>query len=428
MYCFKEITQSIQSVFHGCKSYLVRLTSIGFAVIYSLFILACSDPTPTQLDTRQGVSLVLPSTLIDTLQIDSIYFEIDGVEFQSWSLDHFQSEIELPILSPGASQILKVEVYESGVLRYLGQEVFDVSEEEPLSVVMQLLPQFRYLKFQVPLGLDNPLGIEGGELSLGELKDSLNPLGFVPYFEVGPVNLGETYQLQVVLWDSMGDTLFQYEDSLVVSHEDESVGEWIFETVGVAGSLILVLEEEDELSGGFLFKASQKRRARTWKDLVISELMVQPTSSGSQLEYIEVVNTQVDSLVLDSCQLMKSRGSSSLSSLVELGSIELPPQSGLILGGAEVDSDVELGSFTLTNTRMALLIMCEGELVDSIYYETSADSLDFIELQQGYSWELQWDQWSQGENMSAWCSSNSSWSIGDSINLFGSPGTFDHCS
>lgn len=416
----------LQGAFYQRKAWVSGMVILCLSAYMGLGV-SCSQSSPTQAESAQRLSLVVPSTLIDTLKIDSIYFEIDGLEFQSWSLKHFQSEVELPILSPGESQILNVEVYEEGTLRYIGQEIFDVRDDQPLKVAMNLIPQFRYLKFHVPLGLDNPLGIAGGELTLGELKDSLPEGGFMPYFEIGPVNLGESLPLEVVLWNSPGEPLFRFNDTILISNEDESMSEWIFETVGVAGSLNFMMTDLDELKAQFVFKASQAQYSLKWKDLIFSELMVQPTSSGSQLEYIEIVNTRLDSLVLDSCKLTKSRNANSLSSVIQFGNMKIPPQSSLIIGGDEVESDVALGNFTLTNTRLSLLILCQDILVDSIHYETSPDSLNYLLLEEGRSWEIKWDQWEQGENMSAWCNSNSKWSTLDSLDLYGSPGEFHHC-
>lgn len=393
------------------------------------FIMSCSDSQVQGLEHEGSrLQLKLEQSYLDTLLIDSVQFVLDGDQYLEWTSLNWESEVDLPILKPNQALSIYVKVFDEGVIRYQGDVTLVLTEEFSGVIQLELEALFRYVKMKVPLGLDNPLGISDGSLRIDSLSVNLQEQAPEHFFEIGPLSIDTTYTFEVHLWSLEGDTLFSLVDSFYLDQDTELINGFKLETVGMQASLELVILASQNLLSQLEFPQATLKRAEDSLSLVLSELMVQPTSTGSGLEYVELYNNSFDTLDLDSCALTKSRGSTSTSSRVLLSSFQLAPQETMVVGGEEVpEVDLTWDSFSLVNTRGSLLLFCEGQVLDSIFYETSADSSQYWGEPLGSSYERDWSQWGLGSMPSQWCLSSADWSPGDSLQLKGSPGLVQHC-
>lgn len=401
----------------------------GFLLMVLILVVSCSDSQVGSVEKGGGQLLLkLEHSYLDTQLIDSVQFVLDGDQYLAWTSIGWETEVDLPILKPGQALSIDVQVFEDDVVRYQGGVSLVVTEELAGVIPLELEALFRYVKMKVPLGMDNPLGVSDGSLSIDPLSVGLQSQPPEYFFEIGPLSIDSTYRFEVHLWSPEGDTLFSLLDSFYLDQDTELIDGFRLETVGVQASLELVILGSLDLQTQLEFPQATLKRAEDSLSLVLSELMVQPTSTGSSLEFVEIFNNSFDTLDLDSCALTKSRGSVSTSSRVLLSAIQLAPQQTMVVGGGEVpEVDLIWDNFSLVNTRGSLLLFCEGQVLDSIFYETSADSSQFWGEPLGSSYERDWSQWGLGSMPSQWCLSSADWSPGDSLQLKGSPGLVQHC-
>lgn len=385
---------------------------------------ACSESQAPQVNTQDSSRILMSYPKSSWVTLDSIFVIIDGVEYQELGVSEWRDTLELPLLATGLNQTIYVKAFEESVLRYQGELTLDI--EGALEETIELAPVFQLLNIEVPLGLDNPYQVAGGILVIEDLVDSLNMSQFPYGFELGPLDIDSSYIIESYLFNLEGDTLFSLLDTILIQPMGSHFELNLYQTLAVQGSLTLTLLDP-QVSQGFVGFENIPRRSPHFKDLIFSELMIQPTSTGSDYEYLELLNTSQDSLELVNCKVSKSRGSTSASSVVPIDSLVLPPQSLYLLGGPSWETVAQVWeSFSLTNTRQALLILCDDVLIDSVYYETSSDSLNFKVLEVGKAFELNWDDWESGEDLQSWCTSNNRIDK-DSLVLYGSPMDFNQC-
>lgn len=385
---------------------------------------ACSESQAPEVSVHDSSRILMSYPKSSWVTLDSIFVIIDGVEYQELGVSEWSDTLELPLLATGLNQTIYVKAFEQSVLRYQGELTIDI--EGALEETVELTPTFQVLNIEVPLGLNNPYQVAGGVLVVEDLVDSLDMTQFPYGFQLGPLDIDSSYVIESYLFNLTGDTLFSLLDTILIQSSGSNFELNLYQTLAVQGSLILTLLDP-QVSQGLVGFENIPRRSPTFKDLVFNELMIQPTSTGSDYEYVELLNTSQDSLELLNCKVSKSRGSSSASSVVLIDSMVLPPQSLYLLGGSSWGDVAQIWeSFSLTNTRQSLLILCDDVLIDSVYYETSSDSIKFKTLEVGKAFELNWENWESGEDLQSWCTSTSRINK-DSVVLYGSPMNFNQC-
>lgn len=386
---------------------LIGMTLFAFCLIV---IGGCSQTTePHEYSYKTStLSLDFQENLFLTVSVDSIHVIWNGPKLVEWGEVYVSGEVQLPLLSPGLGQWVQVELYSQDSLRYLGAALFDVEENSIFQQTLVMKPQFKMIHIEIPIGLANPMQIAGGEMKLHDSitawVESLKLDSYPPYFEMGPIPIMTAYEVEFILWNIAGDTLYHQTDSLTIDSTDMTLMIDELSSLVVPGKLSIKLNDDTQVNSTLTLGMSAKRLGVNLKDVILSELMIQPTSTGSGFEFVEIMNTTLDTLILDSCRLSKSRASSALSSVVYLDSVHLSPGSFLVLGGDSILSkDYSLGTFSLTNTRQDLLLLCQDNLLDSLSYETSIDSLNYWPHAVGKSIQIGPGSWNQGEDPSSWC-------------------------
>ena len=177
-----------------------------------------------------------------------------------------------------------------------------------------------------------------------------------------------------------------------------------------------------------ILAGSRRRVPQSAHDLLILELLPNPKTSGDDWEYTEVFNATLDTLVLDSCKLAKSRTSTTGSTATNLLGCAVMPGQFAIIGRDSVGlRNCSAGSFTLANTSQSVVLACGNLLVDSIAYNSPTDSLNPFPVQVGKSLEIPLAHYSQRSNGAAWCAGKDSVKLSANFSVLGSPGIDATC-
>jgi hypothetical protein len=332
--------------------------------------------------------------------------------------------IPIHSIPPGSSRHFLAEGFRSGQLVQRGEAVADLDAGVQRSISISMKSLLGSFVLKVPLGLDNPQGIEGGKLvySGKNVHDSLSLEGNLPVreFASGPVPLSQTYFFRVELWDARKKVMFRGEDSVWIDEQNPEVSmdlQSLYSTV----SLQLSLSLTPSIGGTAILQGSTTRAPIHSGDLLILELLPNPKTSGTDWEYTEILNTTADTLTLDGCKLAKdSQASGSTTSAMLDGCIVAPGSYAVIGRDSVTNRNCNAQAFSLSNSGQPVVITCSGSLIDSISYSTS-DSLNLFPVVEGASIEVPLSRHALRHQASAWCKGSENVSLG-SITILGSPG------
>jgi hypothetical protein len=148
-------------------------------------------------------------------------------------------------------------------------------------------------------------------------------------------------------------------------------------------------------------------------DLLITEYFSAPNAKDStQYEFVEIYNGSIDTLILDDCTL--GLGSATSIKRYALTASEILPGQVLVLGDAASENTPALhintdGWSAMSNSKGAVVLQCDGETLDSLYYASAPDSLHTNVVpavgsgKYNQSGQLNVDHWNMRSDSSAWC-------------------------
>lgn len=386
---------------------------------------ASSDKTPYEGGTA-AVRLDIGDIempLLDSITIDC--FGADTTHLVSTSIDNIFSMDLLPF-NPW---VFRARVYANkGLLTQEGETEATVNAGDQLDLLIQLRALIGFIYLEIPLGLGNPLGIESGTLKIisnqvdttytFELDDKEATLG------TKALALGETYLIEINLFNSAGDTIYAFSDSILIN-ADNSFPTIILESLRGEISVSIQMQTMSPLEWQAAFSTG-KKRTPVAGDLLITEFFADPKSSGTKFEFVEIYNGTLDSLILDSCTLAES--SSKTETLLPANTV-IPPSTFWVLGSDSVDSaDVIIDTLGLPKTSHALVFHCKNEIIDSLWYNAKTDSTNTnpFPVATGKTTQLPLDNWKTQETGTSWCLGNSTFQFGGNI-FYGSPGKDASC-
>ncbi|MGL1903335.1 MAG: lamin tail domain-containing protein [Fibrobacterales bacterium] len=318
-----------------------------------------------------------------------------------------------------------------GVVRYTGMVVTTIAQGEIHEVEIRFNPHFVTVHIDVPVGLRNELEIATGHLNVQGLTQYTTVLeGVAPnrYLHIDAVDFGE-YTVMIALCNSEGDTLYGYESMLTVDAGTEPNLSITMQSLVTHLKASVSFEEPTLYSGGLIFPQSTLRTPTEFQDVVITELMPNPKTSGNEYEWIELFNTGIDTLDLTGCSLKKSINSESATTSLPLEErLLLPPSAFVVLSRDSVSfADYHYDSFTLSNTAQALILSCENGIIDSLFYKSESDSLNPFPSQEGHSLEYGLKDIAHRGDGAVWCSGTNPLVYTTGLENFGSPHGFGEC-
>lgn len=415
--------------------FLMGITlKIKVGILWGLLAVLCGcgkggeKATESFIEEQAQVRLLLRNTM--PITIDSLVLEASGEGMNTFIHKEFAmvgNSLELRGIVPGPDRIFRVKIWHSGVIVQEGETVASLQQGEHLQLSIHLRALRGYLLLEIPVGMEQEPLVSGGALILCRpLRcDTLSLHGNGPLrrFRSGPLPFNEELQLRIWLWNSRGDTLYHAQQALNLQ------ADMPWRTIALSAlmtSLELSMQwaQEPELRSLMVLPNSRKRRPLRRGELIFTELHPNPRTSGNEYEWVELFNTGTDTLLLDSCRIAKDRittGSTTVTALRDI--LPIAPGAFVVLGRDSVDFAMyRYGGFTLSNTSQSVLLACGSLVVDSVHYNSPADSLNPFPVTTGATMQASLENARSRELGIAWCVGRTSFSYVNGVSGLGSPG------
>ncbi len=392
-----------------------------YVPLAALFLCACtlwncgnhSTDSTTASATVEGnianISLRLQYStppLLDSLVLDG--YGTDTVHYVH-SADNPNFSMEL---FPSDSWKFKAKIYANGALMQMGEIETKLSAGCNAALSIQMHPVVGFVYVEIPLGLKNDAGITSGSMKLKSSSDQYEyPMEHTvesAVFKSDMLKLGNEYEMEILLYNKDGQAIYSVTDKFTLT-EDSPVPELTLNSLRSQVALSIKTAEERLVEITIPLKASyRKPRAN---DLLITEFYTTAAKSdSSQYEFIEIYNGSIDTLILDDCSI----GATSSGSIryLPLTISEIAPQQALVIGDATKDITppyhVNTESWNdITNSKGSIVLKCDGETLDSLYYATEPDSLHANVVpsagsKSNTSTQLDLEQWKSRRDSTAW--------------------------
>ena len=360
-----------------------------------------SETASVKLSLKYKAPPLLDSLVLDCYGTDTLHY-VHSVDDASFSMDLF----------PGDNWKFKAKIYANGALMQKGELETKLTAGTAVNLSIQMHPVVGFVYVEVPLGLKNETGVTSGKMTLSSGNDRYEiPMettteGIV--FKSGMLPLGREYNVVITLSNSDGADIYKVSDKFTLS-EDSPVPDLTLNSL--RSKVAVSIEPADERHIEITVPLKAGYRSPRSEDLLITEFFVSPDSKDStQYEFVELYNGTIDTLILDDCSLgVLSSGSMRY---VPLTTSEIAPQQVLVLGDAKSENVAPPhiytdGWTTLVGTKSSIVLKCNGETMDSLYYSTSPDSVHTnvvpISTKNGISTQLNIEYWKSRSDSTAWC-------------------------
>lgn len=347
--------------------------------------------------------------------LDSLVLDCEGADTLHLVDDGGKAEFSLDLF-PHERWKFSAKLYANGELMQVGEieTRLEAGANESLVIPMHAIAGFVYV--EIPLGFGNPAGIASGTLSLSSGSDTFEyPMaveGSTAIFKSGILPLGKDYEIHIELDDSNGVAIFSLSDTFRL---DESSPVPELKINSLRARIALAIEIAADVNLGIPLTLPASRREAKAGDLVVSEFLVNPVKSDSAaFDFIEIYNGSNDTIDVANCFIGKS---TSLKESAAIEPLSILPREVLVLGNDTNPNTPEayrhtelMPTFTKSNssTAAAIVLHCDGEIVDSVYYG-KLDSLHLAAVPLNGSTsvtkssQLDLSGWDDRENPENWC-------------------------
>ncbi|MCF0225352.1 MAG: lamin tail domain-containing protein [Fibrobacter sp.] len=399
----RPITKKSNSWSRWCA--LLAIVVCSFA-LWNCSSHSSSSPEEISYDSNASVALKLeyPSVpLIDSLVLDC--FGTDTIHMVNAADDPvFKAD-----LFPNKLWNFVAKIYANGILMQVGELEAELKAGSTANLSIQMHAVVGFVYVEIPLGFNNKGEIKSGEMKLTS-KDSIYKIPLVlqdsyGYFKSGNLKLGETYSLDVTLFDREDKEIYSLKDKFQLT-EDSPVPNFTLNALRAQVTFIIEAAENRELEFSIYLPAKSKKPEVN--DLIITEVFPAPdTKDSTQFEFVELYNGSVDTLIVNECSLVIAS-----SKPIPLTAGKLAPNSTLVLGSvkseATPDAYKNTESWTdMTNTKGSVALLCNETVLDSLYYGP-VDSLHLNNVpavtssKNGISAQLDINRWNDRKDSSAW--------------------------
>ena len=392
-----------------------KFSKTAAALLCGAVIWNCSNETATNHPTynsAQIASVALRLAYSATPLLDSLVLDGYGTDTV-----HYVHSTENPDfnmeLFPSDSWKFKAKIYANGALMQKGEIETKLEAGTTTNLSIQMHPIVGFIYVEVPLGLKNEIGIAGGQMVLTsednryEIQATETTTGIT--FKSDMLPLGVEYGVQISLFDYDNNAIYSLSDKFLLT-EDSPVPDFTLNSLRSKVSVSIQAARDRLVEITIPLKAGFK--APRQDDLLITEYFSAPDKSDStQFEFVEIYNGSLDTLILDDCTI----GLTSSSSMrhIPLTASEIAPRQTLVLGdpGSENTNPLFIntdGWYAMGNSKGSVVLKCNGETIDSLYYASEPDSLHTNVVpalgssKYGLSAQLNMDAWKNRADSSAW--------------------------
>lgn len=413
-----------------------NVISIAVAsMVAAFFLSACSggNSGASSRETTESGKIALTLARSSAMALDSIRIQVTGA-----GMDTVRKKaagpamsVDLGVIPPGLARRFLVEGFGDGLLTQKGEVVVDLLPGEERSILVTMQAMYGSLVLRVPLGIENPLGVTGGELicTSAGFADTLALSGVLPIreFRSGPLPMGKEYILSVKLWNTQKVTLFQGKDTVWIDAESPELALELQSLVSMV-SLDLKLAITPEWNSSVALQGSEMRAPRAWGDVLILELLPNPKTGGTDWEYTEIWNTTSDTLSLDGCRLAKDGVTTGSTTSAILNGCSVGPGKSLLIARDSLSlPHCSAGGFSLSNSGQSVVVVCAAGVIDSISYNTPSDTLNPFPWNEGVSLQIPLQNFSRRATGTAWCAGKDSVFLGRGLTILGSPNMDARC-
>ena len=372
------------------------------------------DHTPSDTATLHAgtTAVTMQMEYPETPLIDSLVVDCRGTDTLHYRVDPSKPYLELDLF-PGDSWKFEARLYANGHLMQRGEASARLEAGTPVDITIKMHALSGFVHVEIPLGLGNPAGIAGGSMKVtGPDSTVTYPMqvsGSTAVFTSAMLPLGIEYTVTIAMQDSSGADIYSATATFTLS-EDSPVP--ALQIKSLRSQVGLAIEVASEVRLTVTTQLPGKRSAPEPGDIIITEFMTSPLKSDStQYEFVEIYNGTLDTMTLEGCTV----GTSSQPTKgwpITLAFIE--PDQTAVLGDTSASTPTEFrntatwGDFT--NTKGSIVLACGGNVIDSLYYSATQDSLlnnlipnSSTTGKNPLSSHLNVERWEQRKNPESWC-------------------------
>lgn len=408
----------------------------SMAVLFAMILGGCgggssSDPTPT-LD-QGAVRLLLGQNTLPSFDSLVVHISASAMENRHFAYTALTEECILDDIPPGSDRNFKVQVYaDGGQLVQQGEAVSDVAAGETIALTVVLQALAGFLQVEVPLGLGNSLGIARGTLTLSATGAADRTVAMLlengkGSFATGALPLDVEFVLRVQLYNASGTVLYNGQRTVKLATLVQTETLTLTSTQGTARLQLQLASSKPAQILASLPSATRRVPAAS-AEVIFTELLPYPKTSGDDFEFMELYNTTLDTLELSGCSIARLRTSSGASARLELpAGFTLAPMAYGVLGrDSATFAPLRYQSFVLSNSGQSLVLYCGSVLLDSLYYSAATDTLNPFPLEAGKSLQLPLSNWQKRTLGSSWCAGTRALTMG-ALTVLSGPGLDAEC-
>ena len=413
-----------------------KISMITFTMVLSLIIMSCMKTANKRNDVTK-LTLNNFNTLagFSFNNLDSMHLTFQGELGESYSkgitIQHLENIAVEDLPDPGAYQ-LEVVLYHHGIAKYLGRTEIEIVQGVETQVQMLLKPLFARLAILVPTGADNPKNITSGLVKYILASDTiqiteLTDHGLYQSFTLEDLPLNEDIEITIDLYNDEMELVYQGQDILHITESKMYQTQIALSYMKSEGVFNLELMDESKKLVDVAFSNTNIKDTILKGDVLFSEFMANPKVSGSDYEWIELVNTSFEQVNLKECFISKNLESTTSSNQFEIKEDLWMPSTGAVVLGRDsmALADFHFQTFTLSNTSQNLYLICSEQIIDSLSYHAEPDS-NAVSVDVGASTELNLERYLERNQPENWCLSKQEYTV-HGQNFRGTPGTILHC-
>ena len=355
------------------------------------------------LSLQYNTPPLLDSLVLDCYGADTLHY-VHSADSALFNMDLFPSD----------NWTFKAKIYANGALMQMGELSTKLEAGAVVDIPIQMHPIVGFVLVEVPIGLKNESGIASGIMTLVSederieipMEESTGKL----IFNSGMLKLGVEYDVQITLYDADGNAIYDLSDKFLLT-EDSPVPNLSLNSL--RSKIAISVKPADERRVAITLPLKAGLRKPKTDDLLITEYFSAPGTKDSSLyEFVEIYNGSLDTLLLDDCTL--GLGSATSIKQFALTISEILPGQVLVLGDAASENTPAIhintdGWSAMSNSKGTVVLQCDGETLDSLYYASSPDSLHTNVVpavgsgKYNQSGQLNIDHWNMRSDSSAWC-------------------------
>ena len=234
--------------------------------------------------------------------------------------------------------------------------------------------------------------------------------------------------MSLTLKNNLNQALYSIDTLITISEASDYTINLVLKALQSKAQLSLATSQSFNTQISVSYPGSLKRVPQAANEVIFTELLPNPKTSGDNWEWFEVYNTTNDTLLMSNCMIGKTSTSNTASTAWTMDStITLLPHQMTVFGRENVSfASYHYSGLTLSNTAQSLVLTCNRTKIDSVEYRSPTDSLNPYPLYTAKTLQVKQDSVYSRLKGSSWCNSNQT-ITSDSLTINASPFSWGSC-